>query len=330
MVSVVVPTAGHSPWLRQAVESALQQSYRNVEVVVVDDSADGMADSAWSIAWGLEKRERPRLIHSGGAGGAAARNAGVQAARGEWIAFLDDDDEWLPEKLEKQMDAARGMQCAFPVLSCRVRMKSPRSEYVFPRSVYCADETVEEYLFCRKGWTGGSGFMQTSTLVARRELLLQMPFTAGLAVHQDWDWLLRVSRNGDAQVRMLSEPLVVYRTEDGRATVSRRPEWRKSLEWIRWHAHWMEPKAFSWFVAVQCVWKARAARASRREWAEIAWAFFFEGQPTLRAGVHFALFALIPPLWRKGIRDRAWRAAPKQRKQNGRREWQLVSKLKAL
>ena len=99
MVSVVVPTAGRSPWLRQAVESALQQSYRNVEVVVVDDCPDGMAESAWSIEWGLETGERLRLIHSGGAGGAAARNAGVQAARGDWIAFLDDDAEWMPEKL---------------------------------------------------------------------------------------------------------------------------------------------------------------------------------------------------------------------------------------
>lgn len=330
MVSVVVPTAGRSPWLRQAIESALVQSYPNVEVVVVDDSPDGMAESAWSIAWGLASGERLRLIHSGGAGGAAARNAGVQAARGEWIAFLDDDDAWLPEKLTKQMEAALQVESAFPVMSCRVRMKTPRSEFVFPRRIYSGDEAVEEYLFCRKGWARGSGFVQTSTLLARRELLLEMPFTPGLPVHQDWDWLLRVSRHAAVRVRMLREALVVYRTEDGRETVSRRPEWRRSLEWIRWHARWMEPKAVSWFVAVQCVWKARAARASRREWAEIAWAFCFEGRPTLRAAVHFAAFAVIPAGWRKRIRDTAWRASPMQGAGDGRQEWKLVSKPKAL
>lgn len=327
MVSVVVPTAGRSPWLRQAVESALKQSYRDVEVLVVDDSPDGIADSAWSIAWGVETGERPRLIHSGGVGGAAARNAGVQAARGEWIAFLDDDDEWMPEKLQKQMEVALDARGAFPVMSCRVRMKMPGSEYVFPRRVYNGEEPVEEYLFCRKGWARGSGFLQTSTLLVPRELMLQMPFTPGLPVHQDWDWLLRASRNPAVQLRMLDEALVVYRTEDGRKTVSRQPDWRKSLEWVRWHARWMEPKAVSWFVAVQCVWKARAARVSRRDWAEIVWAFCFEGQPTLRSAVHFAVFAVVPTGWRKRIRNRVWRAAPEQ---NGRQEWRLMSKPKAL
>lgn len=330
MVSVVVPTVGRSPWLRQAVESVLRQTYAQYEVVVVDDSPDGFAGCVRSVEWGLQRGERLRLIHSGGVGGGAARNAGVRAARGEWIAFLDDDDEWMPDKLEKQMEAAQRVSLPFAVMSCRVLVRTPRSEYVFPRRVYQGSETIAAYLFCRRGWAAGSGFLQTSTLVAPRELLLRTPFAAGLPVHQDWDWLLRVSRDKDVEVRMLAEPLAVYRSEDGRATVSREPDWRTSLNWIRGHAWRIEPEALSWFIAVQCVWKARAAGAGRQDWAEMVRAFWFEGRPTVRAVVHFAIFAVIPARWRKRIRDRAWRSSRVIQAENGRREWTLVNRPKAL
>ncbi len=330
LVSVVVPTVGRSPWLGQAVDSALHQTYRSCEVLVVDDSPDGHAGREWTLERGLRDGERLRLIHSGGVGGSAARNAGVAAARGEWIAFLDDDDEWLPEKLERQMEAALRVSGLMPVMSCRVKVQTPRSEYVFPRRIYREGESISEYLFCRKGWASGAGFMQTSTLLAPRELLLRAPFTAWLPLHQDWDWLLRVSRKPDVSVRMLAEPLVVYRTEDGRQTVSRRPDWRRSLEWIRGHAQWVEPKALSWFIAVQCVWKARAARAGWREWAEITRAFCYEGQPTAKAAAQFAIFAVIPAAWRKRVRDRVWRSPRALQAQIGGREWKLVSRPKAL
>jgi glycosyltransferase involved in cell wall biosynthesis len=329
LVSVVVPTVGGSPWLRQAVQSVLRQSYSRCEVVMVDDSADGFGGCPRSLEWALQMGERLRVIHSRGVGGSEARNAGVKAAMGDWIAFLDDDDEWMPEKLQRQMEVALRAEEANTVVSCRVVVKTPSSEYVFPRRVYRGEERIEEYLFCRKGWAVGGGFVQTSTLLARRELLLRVPFAAGLVVHQDWDWLLRVSPEEDVRVRMLEEPLVVYRTEDGRATVSRRADWRTSLNWVRGHAWRMEPRAFSWFVAVQCAWKARAAGASRREWAEIVRSFCFEGRPTVRAAMYFAFFAWFPTAWRKRVRDVAWRRSTSARDRNGGERWRLASRPRA-
>ncbi len=330
MVSVVVPTVGRSPWLRQAIQSALQQSYSHCEVVAVDDSADGFVGSLRELEWGLQMGERLRVIHSGGVGGGAARNAGVKAARGDWIAFLDDDDEWMPEKLQRQMEVALQAEEANAVVSCRVVVKTPHNEYVFPRRVYRGEERIEEYLFCRKGWGAGGGFVQTSTLLARRELLSRTPFSAGLVVHQDWDWLLRVSCDEDVRVRMLDEPLVVYRTEDGRVTVSRRADWRTSLNWVRGHAWRMDPRTFSWFIAVQCAWKARAGGASRREWAEIVWSFCFEGRPTVLAAMHFVFFAWFPAGWRKSIRDAAWGRSTSARDRNGGERWRLASRPKVL
>jgi glycosyltransferase involved in cell wall biosynthesis len=302
LVSAVIPTAGRSPWLGEAVRSALQQSYEQLEVVVVDDSPQGINADGW-----LAYRGQVRVVRTGGVGGGMARNAGVQAARGEWIAFLDDDDIWLPEKIARQMEAAHESEDRFPVISSRLLVRTPEAEYIFPRKVYDASQPVENYLFCREGLTAGSGWLQTSTLLARRALLVQQPFQPGLAIHQDWDWLLRVSRRPGVSIRMLGEPLAIYRAEDGRRSVSRAPDWKASLQWIRSHSKWISPQAIAWFVAVQCVWKARAANAGAREWASIVRAFLLDGQPCFGSALHFACFALVPPRWRKSLRNILWR-----------------------
>jgi glycosyltransferase involved in cell wall biosynthesis len=302
LVSAIIPTAGRSPWLVEAVLSALHQSYAQLEVVVVDDSPQGINAEEW-----LAHRGRVRVVRTGGVGGGAARNAGVRAARGEWIAFLDDDDIWLPEKIARQLQAAREIHDRFPVVSSRLLVRTPEAEYIYPRKVYDGSQPVENYLFRREGLTAGSGWLQTSTLLARRALLLQQPFQPELPIHQDWDWLLRVSRRSGVSIRMLDEPLVIYRAEDGRKSVSRAADWKASLQWIRSHAEWISPGAIAWFVAVQCVWKARAAKAGAGEWASIVRAFLVDGQPCLGSALHFVCFALIPPRWRKSLRDILWR-----------------------
>lgn len=310
-VSVVLPTAGRSPWLGGAVQSALRQTYDALEVILVDDSRKGDAEKPWSLLWAGD--ERVRVLRTGGIGGAAARNAGVQAASGEWIAFLDDDDEWMPEKIARQMEAALRVKQGHAVITCCLQVRTAASEYVLPRRVYDGAEPMAEYLFCRKGFTQGGGFVQTSTLLAPRALLLEVPFQPGLSVHQDWDWLLRVDRRPDVSIQMLADALAVYRTEDGRETVSQRPDWRASLAWIQSHRGQISTKAFSWFVAVQCVWKARAANTCLREWIQIARVFLLEGRPTVHSVLYFIEFAVFPPNWRKSLRNRLWRIRKEER-----------------
>jgi glycosyltransferase involved in cell wall biosynthesis len=98
LVSAVIPTRNRLELVRRAIASVRSQSYPNVEIIVVDDgSTDGTAET-------LSNEEDVRLVRlHEGLGGAGARNRGVEAATGDLIAFLDSDDEWLPEKLTQQV-----------------------------------------------------------------------------------------------------------------------------------------------------------------------------------------------------------------------------------
>jgi len=100
LVSVIIPTYNRNAMVREAVASVLAQSYRDFELIVVDDgSTDGTAEDLHSrFGASIRVMQQPRR------GVAAARNQGVRVARGDYIAFLDSDDTWLPRKLERQME----------------------------------------------------------------------------------------------------------------------------------------------------------------------------------------------------------------------------------
>ena len=98
LVSVIIPTYNRADLVQEALASVKAQTFRDFEIVVVDDGGtDGTCEvlSAW--------RETRVLRHPGRRGVSAARNTGITAARGQWLAFLDSDDLWLPDKLARQI-----------------------------------------------------------------------------------------------------------------------------------------------------------------------------------------------------------------------------------
>ncbi len=99
-VSVIVPTYNRAHLLGRALQSIMNQTYKDFEVIVVDD---GSIDNTEEIVRSFRALGIRYIRHEKNKGEAAARNTGILAAKGEFIAFLDSDDEWLPEKLEKQM-----------------------------------------------------------------------------------------------------------------------------------------------------------------------------------------------------------------------------------
>src|ERR1017187_7240836 len=166
LVSAVIPTCNRPNLVVRAVKTALSQTYPNMEVIVVVDGPD---DST-SQALGAIADPRIQIITlPQRLGGSGARNAGVQAAKGEWIAFLDDDDEWMPSKIECQLDIARRSRYRIPVVSCQIIARTPRKGYVWPRRFPQPQEHISDYLFSRKSLFQGEGLIATPTIFTKRD-----------------------------------------------------------------------------------------------------------------------------------------------------------------
>jgi len=96
-ISVIIPSYNRANTIGRAIQSALSQSYQDFEIIVIDD---GSTDHTEEVIRSFQDSRIRYIRHNRNRGGSAARNTGIHAARGEYIAFLDSDDEWLPQKLE--------------------------------------------------------------------------------------------------------------------------------------------------------------------------------------------------------------------------------------
>jgi glycosyltransferase involved in cell wall biosynthesis len=257
LVSVVIPTFQRPALVLQAVASAVRQTVNDLEIIVVIDGGDSETRAA------LESLSLPQLRLlplEKQVGGSRARNEGVLIARGEWVAFLDDDDLWLPEKLERQLATARASNCSDPIVACKVVAQTPGGEVVWPRKL--PSEPLSEYLLARDTWTQGEGLLQTSTLLVTRRLLNKVTFQDGLRKHQDWDWILRAVREPGVKIEFVDEPLAIWHLRDSGNGVSRKLYWQASLAWIRDRRELVTRRAYAGFIATQIA--SQAAR--QRQW----------------------------------------------------------------
>jgi hypothetical protein len=198
-VSVVIPTICR-PSLRGAVESALHQTFSPLEVVVVVDS-DGEPD--------LPDSPVVRVIRtSGRVGPSLAKHLGVESARGDVIALLDDDDVWRQDKLAVQLAAAPpGDEW---ILASRFSVHiDGREPIIGPRTVITRNEPVAAFLFEFRAQRAFN-MVQTSTLVFPRALSETIPMSvAAGSIHDDPKWLIEVRRAfPDLPIIQLPEPLV--------------------------------------------------------------------------------------------------------------------------
>jgi glycosyltransferase involved in cell wall biosynthesis len=298
LVSVVIPTRNRPTLVLRAVRSALQQTLREIEVIVVIDGESG-SGSADAVARLEEDRVRCIAIRET-VGGAEARNIGIRDARSPWIALLDDDDEWLPSKLEMQMEAAhrQASEQQVVVTSQHIHRAEGAVDVVRPRRLPRPDEPPGEFMFdylC---------YFQTSTFFCSKELMLRIPFTKGLPFFQDIDWFLRAMRDPASELVVVAQPLSIYHAPENRMSVTSGLKWKARVEWGHANRHLMSKRGYSRFIVGSCVGPAVWDRAGLRG----LWRLFYEcaivGSPTpLLLLLLFGMYSLRPAL-RKKLRDR--------------------------
>ncbi|GIK80180.1 MAG: hypothetical protein BroJett024_12850 [Alphaproteobacteria bacterium] len=203
LISAVIPVHNRADLVGKAVASVLAQSVTDLELLLVDDGSTD--DLAGALAPFRDDRIR-LLAHETNRGASAARNTGIEAARGRYCAFLDSDDYWLPDKLERQLAFMQAPATAGPISCTNFRIITryhPEGEVRNQvRSL-----TFQHMLF---GCTASPG----STLMAERAFLQEIGlYDVSLPRLEDWDLLLRAARR--APVNILDETLAVVHFTDG-------------------------------------------------------------------------------------------------------------------
>ena len=225
-VSVVIPTHNRASFLRAAIQSVLNQTFQDFEIIVVDDASE---DETPEVIRSFTEPRIQYVRHETNKGQGVTRNNGLSRASGEYVAFLDDDDEWLPQKLEQQV---------------RLLDSSPAKVGLIYSGFYRADVSTTRvvnrfipekrgYVFaamCQQNWIG-----TCSTVLIRRACLEKIGlFDEGLAASADYDMWLRISK--EFEVEYITEPLVFYSLHENRISTNHQSKVRGLEALLKKHA----------------------------------------------------------------------------------------------
>ena len=210
LVSVVITTHNRKELLRKAVDSVLSQTYPNIECIVVDDAG---SDNTKDYIIDLINDKKVQYIYipkEESKGGNHARNVGILASNGEYVAFLDDDDEWLPTKIEKQVEAMRDPSVGFVYCGAiREIDMNPATRFSFPMDeARYKDGDVSKDILIRIITT------TTTTMMIRRSILDYVGlFDENLKYWQEYELSIRVLQATKA--KCVRENLILYRIIEG-------------------------------------------------------------------------------------------------------------------
>jgi glycosyltransferase involved in cell wall biosynthesis len=294
-ISVIIPTVDRTA-VRAAVLSVLNQTYPPLEVIVVVDRPGNQIPQVLD-----DLRDKIRIVFSGGVGVSGARTRAFLESSGEVIAFLDDDDQWFPEKLERQLamwptgDAKR-----HTFISCRFVMigSDGKLQRAVPMRVIAPGERLAAYLFRRNSIRYAEGVINPSTLICDRDLLTAEPWNEHILLHEDWDWMLRIDNRPDVDILMSPDVLLEVAVGD-KHSLSRSSDWERSFSWMQQHAELLTPRELGDFLlvvtATLAIWSGKRGDALR-----IARYALTKARPGLHAWLVWALNMLPSRLVNSG------------------------------
>lgn len=213
MVSAIITTYKREPsMVLRALDSIITQTYRDIEIIVVDDSPSDFA-SRKDVQAAVIKRqeENPEIniryiAHANNMGACVARNTGLEAAKGEYIAYLDDDDEWLPEKIDKQIKAIQKSDAALVYCDC-LYIDDSKGTTIQRDKEYIKGKALTRLLY--------SNFIESTSYPLIRKKCLQEigGFDPLMQAAQDYDVWLRLAER--YEIDYVDEPLVLYHEHEG-------------------------------------------------------------------------------------------------------------------
>ncbi len=222
-ISVIIPYFNRRHTIRTAINSVLQQTFQDFEVIVVDDASTDDVNGALAP---YADDARIRLIRkAANQGPGAARNTGIAAAQGRFVAFLDSDDRWLPKKLERQVEAVLAEpdpDATFCLSKTRVLLDGSH-ELIRPIHLPAPGRSFAEYLYV------DGGFAQTSAYFLARTLAQRFPFYEDMGQLEDQLFLIEIEGSG-ARFIVLDEVLTIWNNESTSDRASSADDLRKWID----------------------------------------------------------------------------------------------------
>ncbi len=196
--SIVIPVFNRAATIGPTIESCLKQSFTDFEVVIVDDGSDD------NLKETINAYMDPRIhyVWRENGGGSAARNTGIDAAQGRYIAFLDSDDRFLENKLEECHQYLKDTPCDC-LYSQMLVDRGVGKYWIKPPRAILPGEHMADYLLCRRGW------VPTSTCVVEKLWARRIRYLETLGCGDDMDFAIRLFNEG-AKFHMLDKALIVY------------------------------------------------------------------------------------------------------------------------
>lgn len=219
LISVVIPAYNAEKTLEKAIQSVMVQTYSNIEAIIVDDCS---RDETLKIATSYAKKDNRIKVFQNQAnmGVALSRNRGVEEARGDWIAFLDSDDRWVPSKLEKQSDVLK---------------KNPSCSLCFTGSAFENNEgircsyTLSVPKHLKYNDLLKQNLISCSSVLAKKEALIEFPMKSDPMIHEDLATWLKILKDGSEAVG-INEPLLIYtvssQSKSGNKLRAARMQWK--------------------------------------------------------------------------------------------------------
>ena len=243
LVSVVIPAFNRAGLIGRAIESVARQTYADIEIIVADDAS---TDNTAAVVGAIQDPRVRYLSSERNAGASAARNMGIHAASGDFVAFLDSDDVWMANKLELQLAAVRQHpDWSSVVCYTQAIVDNGNTRKLMPTRAKRNGEPVADYVL------GHEGLIHTSSLMLSRKLAASTLFPVAQKTHEDWDVFLRLEQKG-VTWQFVVQPLMVWHNEprQGRLTSQ---SYDLSLEWLRDHQSILSSRAIAGFMVKQVV-----------------------------------------------------------------------------
>ncbi|HIF9499020.1 TPA: glycosyltransferase family 2 protein [Photobacterium damselae] len=245
LVSVIIPTYNSSLFIGNAITSVLNQSYKNLEVIIVDDlssDADRLKNICDKIFSEYNFTNYTIFLSKEKIFGGGARNYGVEISSGEYIAFLDSDDSWFSDKLSLQLMSLNSCtQYNTVVFTSLYRGTTIEKSEILPKLPYVPNSSIADYIFFKEQ------IVQTSTLLMRKDTFNQYKFDSSLIRHQDFDLVIRMSDK--VNFIQIEKPLVFWKEESDFSTIKKGASFDFCKKFIIGHRVNLSKKSYSFYLS---------------------------------------------------------------------------------